>query len=96
MHNECFSQDRLNAELKNEELGATEMNVHYCEPEQGSILGEDEDEGIDEIKNYHVFETKKMFVNAGYVGIDDGEWHIEGIDKRLMYKNQSIQGLILN
>ena len=47
-----------------------------CEPEQGLILGEEEEEGVDGIQGSHNFKTNEMFVNAG---IDDGELPREGI-----------------
>jgi len=59
--------------LKEGELKAVdyeEEKVHYCEIEQGTILGEEEDEGIDEIQGIHNFKTNKFSVN---VGIEDGE-----------------------
>jgi hypothetical protein len=42
-----------------------------CEPEQGQILGEDEDEseGIDEIQESHIFKSDKLFMNAGFAGV---------------------------
>ena len=38
-----------------------------CEPEQGKILGEDEDEGegIDEIRESHIF-SDNLFMNTGF------------------------------
>jgi hypothetical protein len=59
---------RLNAWLRKEELGATEMRLHYCEPKQGSIFGEDEDGDTNEIQESHVFEINTFFVNTSSVG----------------------------
>lgn len=55
--------------MKNEELRAAEMNVCICEPEQGSILGEDENEGTDEIQGSHDFESNEICMHAGVAGI---------------------------
>jgi hypothetical protein len=71
----------LSTQLRNEELREDEMRVHYCELEQGSILGEDEDGGDDEIQGSHFFETNEICVNAGYEGTRDGELPHEGMNK---------------
>jgi len=71
----------LSTRLRNEELREAETRVHYYELEQGSILGEDEDGGDDEIQGSHFFETSEICVNACYEGTRDGELPHEGMNK---------------
>ena len=68
-------KNRFNAKLR-EAFRTVEYEGKgcICEPEQGKILGEDEDEGegIDEIRESHIF-SDNLFMNVGFAGTKSEE-----------------------
>lgn len=53
--------------LKEAKLNAVEFEaekVHYCDPKKGPLLGENENEAVNEIQDSHIFKTNEFYVDA--------------------------------
>ena len=88
-------KNRFNAKLR-EAFRTVEYEDKgcICEPKQGNILGGDEDEGegIDEIRESHIF-SDNLFMNVGFAGTKNEEQLLKIVIRVKRYGDMSSKNI---